>query len=56
MIVKHGNGFHLMSADGSKHLGGPYASEAEAQHREKQVNYFKNLHQDIADHGRGFPK
>lgn len=42
MIVKKKDGYHLMSKDGSKHLGGPYKTREEAVNREKQVQFFKN--------------
>lgn len=42
MIVKRDGKYHVMSEDGSKHLGGPYASEDEAQQRLRQVEYFKH--------------
>lgn len=41
MIVHTPKGWVVKSADGSKNLGGPYASEAEAKKRLKQVEYFK---------------
>lgn len=43
MIVQKKDGYHLMSSDGSKHLGGPYSSREEAIRREKQVQYFKHI-------------
>jgi hypothetical protein len=43
MIRKEKNKWHLYSKDGSKHLGGPYASKEEAITREKQVNYWKHI-------------
>lgn len=43
MIVKRDGKYFLLSSDGSKKLGGPYASKEQAVKREKQVNYFKNL-------------
>lgn len=42
MIVKKKDGYHLMSKDGSKHLGGPYKTREEAVNREKQVQFFKS--------------
>lgn len=42
MIVKKKDGYHLMSKDGAKHLGGPYKTREEAVAREKQVQFFKN--------------
>jgi hypothetical protein len=42
-VIKHEeDGWHLYSKDGTKHLGGPYASEEEAKKREAQVEYFKH--------------
>lgn len=43
MIVKHKQGWVLLSQDGSKVLGGPYDSRQEAVDREKQVLFFKRL-------------
>lgn len=42
MIVKRPDGYHVMSEDGSKHLGGPYKSHTEAMGRLQQVEYFKH--------------
>lgn len=42
MIVKRKDGWHLMSQDGKKHLGGPYTSRDKAVEREKQVQFFKH--------------
>lgn len=44
MIVKRKDGWHLLSKDGSKHLGGPYKTRDAAVEREREVQYFK--HQD----------
>ena len=41
MIVKKSDGYHLMSKDGERHLGGPYATKAKALAREFQVRYWK---------------
>ena len=41
MIVKRGSYWFLYSKDGTRVLGGPYASKAEAETRERQVQYFK---------------
>lgn len=55
MISKQGAHYILHSKDGSKELG-RFATEQEARHREKQVEYFKNLHQYMSDHhGHSFP-
>jgi hypothetical protein len=43
MITKKKDGWHLMSSDGKKHIGGPYNSREEAVKRERQVNFFKYL-------------
>jgi hypothetical protein len=42
MIKKMGNKYQLQSKTTHKNLG-TYSSKAAAQHREKQVNYFKNV-------------
>jgi hypothetical protein len=41
MIVKRGTGYHVVSEDGKKSLGGPYKTRAEAEKRLRQVEYFK---------------
>ena len=41
MIRKQKGGFFLLSKDGKKRLGGPYKTKAQAQKRERQVQYFK---------------
>lgn len=43
MIVKKKDGWHLLSSDGKKNIGGPYFSRDEAVKRERQVNFFKYL-------------
>lgn len=40
IIRKRPDGYHIMSHDGSKHLGGPY-SKAKAKKRLAQIEYFK---------------
>jgi hypothetical protein len=47
IIVERKDGFHVMSHDNSKHLGGPYATKVQAQRRLRQVEHFKD--QDKAD-------
>lgn len=42
MVRKEKDGWHVYAADGKKHLGGPYDSEAEAMKRMKQVEHFKD--------------
>jgi len=42
MIKEIEGKYHVYSEDGEKHLGGPYASKAEALDRLKQVEYFKS--------------
>lgn len=49
MIVKEKGKWHLYSSDGTKHLGGPYDTKEEAEEREKQVNYFKNIKSIVKD-------
>lgn len=41
MIVKKANGFHVMSEDGKKKLGGPFQDMKQATDRLAQVEYFK---------------
>ena len=41
MIVKKDDGYHVMAESG-KHLGGPYKSRGEAEHRLQQVEFFKH--------------
>ena len=45
-LVKKKGKFYVYSEDGTKKLGGPYASEGEAKKRLEQVEYFK--HKDEA--------
>ena len=42
MIRKVKGGYKLFSKSG-KNLGGPYKTRAEAEKRERQVQYFKHL-------------
>lgn len=42
MIKQQSGKYHLYSKDGSKHLGGPYNTRAEAEERERQVQHFKH--------------
>ncbi|MGH7268463.1 MAG: hypothetical protein ACREMB_26900 [Candidatus Rokuibacteriota bacterium] len=41
MIKKTAKGYVLYSKDGSRKLGGPYTTRAEAVKRERQVQFFK---------------
>lgn len=41
MIRKEGSGFVVLSEEG-KHLGGPYKTRKEAEHRLRQVEFFKH--------------
>lgn len=41
MIVKKGTQYYVYSSDGSRHLGGPYATRGEAEKRLEQVEYYK---------------
>jgi hypothetical protein len=43
VILKEKSGYVLYSKDGSKKLGGPYATRAEAEARERQVLAFKAM-------------
>lgn len=43
MIKKENSQYVLYTKDGSKRLGGPYKTRAEAVEREKQVQYYKHL-------------
>lgn len=42
MIVKRSSGFYVISEKNNRILGGPYKSRAAAEHRLKQVEYFKH--------------
>ena len=42
MIVKRSDGYHVMSHDGKKHLGGAYPSRKLAVKRLQQIEYFKH--------------
>jgi hypothetical protein len=42
MIVKRKDGYHIMSHDGKKHLGGPYSKE-KAESRLKEIEAFKHM-------------
>jgi hypothetical protein len=42
MIRKTAKGYVLRSKDGSRKLGGPYRTRAEALKRERQVQFFKH--------------
>lgn len=43
MIKKEGSGFAVYSEDGSKRLGGPYKTKAQAMKRLRQVEMFKKM-------------
>ena len=43
MIKKTAKGYVLHSKDGSKKLGGPYKTRAEALKRERQVQFFNHV-------------
>ena len=45
MIRKTARGYVLYSTDGSRKLGGPYKTRAEALERERQVQFFKHARQ-----------
>lgn len=45
MIRKNGNRYSVYSEKG-KRLGGPYKTREEAEHRLKQVEYFKHLEEN----------
>lgn len=42
MIRKENGGYHVYSEDGSKNLGGPYKTKAEAEKRLREVECFKH--------------
>ncbi|HEV8674208.1 MAG TPA: hypothetical protein VGX21_09180 [Methylomirabilota bacterium] len=42
MIKKTAKGYVLYTKDGSRKLGGPYKTRAEAVKRERQVQFFKH--------------
>ena len=42
MIVKVGKSYYVKSEDGTKNLGGPYRTRAEAMKRLAQVEWFKH--------------
>lgn len=42
MIVKRKDGYHVLSKDKKKNLGGPYKTKKEALKRLRQVEYFKH--------------
>ena len=50
MIKKEKGGFAVKSEAG-KNLGGPYKSKGQAEHRLKQVEYFKHGGKSRADGG-----
>jgi phage gp29-like protein len=41
-IVHRHDGWHVLSEDGKKHLGGPYKTREQAAHRLRQIEYFKH--------------
>ena len=41
MIVRKNDGWHVVSEDKKKHLGGPYKTKAEAHKRLAQVEFWK---------------
>lgn len=42
MIKKEGDKYYVKSEDGSKNLGGPYATKEEAEKRLREIEYFKH--------------
>ena len=42
MIVKHEDGYYILSENTEKNLGGPYKTKAEAEKRLRQVEFFKH--------------
>ncbi len=42
MVVKRKDGWHVVSEDGSKNLGGPYTSQQEAEKRLREIEYYKS--------------
>lgn len=56
MIEKRKDGYHVVSESTGKNLGGPYQSREEAEHRLRQVEFFKNREKFKKDHpGAKFP-
>ncbi|MCX8008094.1 MAG: hypothetical protein N3A54_00145 [Patescibacteria group bacterium] len=51
-IIKRNGKYYLYSKDGSRKLGGPYRSRKQALKRERQVQYFKHLHEDTLEEAR----
>jgi hypothetical protein len=43
MIRKLADGYHVLSEDGKKNLGGPYDSRKKAAERLAQVEMFKHM-------------
>ena len=41
-IVERSDGWHVVSKDRKKNLGGPYKNRKEAVHRLQQIEYFKH--------------
>ena len=54
-IRKKGGKYYVQSEDGSKNLGGPYDTEAEAAHRLGQIEYFKHKDERSAQALAGDP-
>lgn len=42
MIRKQNGKWYVYSEDGTRRLGGPYGSKAQAEERLRQVEYFKH--------------
>lgn len=42
MIVKREDGYYVVSEKTEKNLGGPYKTQAEAEKRLRQVEFFKH--------------
>jgi phage gp29-like protein len=43
-IVHRKDGWHVLSEDSSKHLGGPYKTRSQALRRLRQIEHFKEVH------------
>ena len=41
-IVKRKDGWHILSKDGKKHLGGPFSDYKSALKRLREIEYFKH--------------
>jgi hypothetical protein len=56
MILHKSDGFHVVSENGSKNLGGPYKTREEAVHRLQQVEFWKRQKKTASLKKLGFKK